>query len=895
MNYLLCMFFYSFLVAGALPTIAVAQATPPPRDNPAERAAYEHARLANPANGTIPANIRARELAFSTQLPTREQLALYKQSPASIQVEPWNHRGPSNVGGRTRAFAIDANNEQNLLAGGVSGGMWRSIDAGQSWVRTTALDQLANVTCVAQDTRSGKTATWYYGTGEYLGNSAGISGDGIFKSTDNGLTWQHLASTVSGTPQQISAFDYVWRLATDPSQTKKDVVYAAASGGIYRSEDGGETWALVLGVSVSDSRAALATDIVVTSQGIAYATLSTTSIGGSISTVNGIYRSTDGINWTRINTVTASRIILSVAPSNENIVYFLANGSSATLLKYTYVSGNGAGSGGQWDNRSAAVPEPTDFVHGFNTQGSYSMAIKVSPDNPDIVSIAGTNIFISTDGFASDANVHWIGGYNPDYDFSFEDWPNQLYPNHHPDIHDIVFLPSNPKVLFTADDNGIHKTLDVSAPKVSWQPLNNGYTTSQFYTLAINQTESGNKTVIGGLQDNSTYGSPNPNNAWQWLSGGDGSYCAVRADNSAYLVSAQFGYLCRTVVDNTFALDSIEQLKFASTNESFLFVAPFLLDPNNNDVLYMATTGRVWHNNKIFQSDYQSAWQPTTSARASFPITSIAVSTNPANRLYYGTYRGEFFRLDNANLSFQTATKTSGILPPGTISCIAIDPQNADNVIAVLSNYGIPSLFLSNDGGTSWTDISGNLEEKPDGSGAGPSCRWVEIVHTTNGPLYLVGTSVGLYSTTVLDGGNTTWVQEGSTSIGNAIVTMIRARQSDGFVAVATHGYGVFTSSVLVATSVGETSTPEALYLEQNYPNPCSRKTTLRFAVPKAAQVSLALYNALGDVVYTAVDGFTPAGYHNIVVDTETLASGCYYLHLQMGGSTQTRIITVQH
>lgn len=903
MNYSLRISLYSFFVFSILSTIATAQVALPPHDNPAERAAYERARLVNPATGTLPANIRTRELAFSTQLPTREQTALHKQSPSSIHVEPWSHRGPSNIGGRTRAFAIDVENEANLIAGGVSGGMWRSIDGGQSWVRTTALNQLANVTCVIQDTRPGKTATWYYGTGEYHGNSAKESGDGIFKSTDNGLTWQPLTSTISGTPHKFDSFDYVWRLATDP--LRADVVYAAVCGGIYRSENGGETWTLVLGTDQGTDVRPISTDIVVTSQGVAYATLSAWSMTREPSAVKGIYRSTDGINWTDITPAIFpngyARVIPAVAPSNEDIVYFLSNRTvsinetGTDLLKYTYLSGDGAGSGGQWDNRSAAIPQPTDFVHGFNSQYSYCMTIKVSPANPDIVSIAGTNIFISTDGFTSSENVHWIGGYNPDYDFSFEDWINQLYPNHHPDVHDIVFLPSNPTVLFTADDGGIHRTDNCFAPVVSWESLNNGYLTTQFYTLAINQAEAGNKTVIGGMQDNNTYGSPHPNSPWRWLAGGDGSYCAIPADNSAYLVSAQYGYLCRTVVDNSFAIDSMEQIKFASTNEGFLFVAPFLLDPNNTDVLYMATTGRVWRNDKIFQTSYKSAWQATTSARTTSPIASVAVSTNPANRLYYGTDRGELFRVDNAQTPLQTATNISGILPPGTISCIAIDPKNADNVIAVLSNYEIPSLFFSNNGGMSWIDISGNLEENPDGSGAGPSCRWAEIIHTTSGPLYLVGTSIGLYSTTAVEGKNTTWVQEGSTSIGNVLVSMIRARQSDGFVAVATHGNGIFTSSVSVATSVGELAIPETLYLEQNYPNPCSRKTTLRFAVPHAMDIRIALYDALGNVVSTPVAGHTAAGYHSSTLETEGLANGRYYLHLQAGGSTQTRIVTVQH
>src|SRR5690606_24770594 len=114
---------------------------------------------------------------------------------------------PHNIGGRTRAFGVDINNEDVLIAGGISGGIWRSANGGQSWVKVTKPEQHNAVSCLVQDTRPGKTNIWYTGSGEAVGNSASATfsayylGNGMLKSIDGGLTWDTLSSTVSNSPQ----------------------------------------------------------------------------------------------------------------------------------------------------------------------------------------------------------------------------------------------------------------------------------------------------------------------------------------------------------------------------------------------------------------------------------------------------------------------------------------------------------------------------------------------------------------------------------------------------------------------------------------------------------------------------------------------------------------------
>lgn len=146
-----------------------------PRSNPIARAEYEFTKIKSPISGGIPEDIRQKELTFALTLPTRKEInekRLYRGQP--IATLNWQNRGPYNQGGRTRALAFDLDDENIILAGGASGGMWRSTDAGNSWSLTTKVEDLQSVTTVAQDPRTGERSTWYYGSGEYDGASAGV-------------------------------------------------------------------------------------------------------------------------------------------------------------------------------------------------------------------------------------------------------------------------------------------------------------------------------------------------------------------------------------------------------------------------------------------------------------------------------------------------------------------------------------------------------------------------------------------------------------------------------------------------------------------------------------------------------------------------------------------------
>ena len=289
------------------------------------RRSYEMQKLVDPATGEIPANILVREQQFAKTLPVRDETGPLQSLTNKGNLAGWAYRGPHNVGGRTRALAIDVLDlsYQTFLAGGVSGGMWRSTDEGANWTMTTGSSQLHSVTTVAQDTRPGSTV-WYYGTGELRGNSAGgggapYRGDGIFKSTDSGVTWNSLPATAGGNPEAFSTpWQYVSRVAVDASNLVQDEVYASIYGQVLRSTDGGNTWTVVLGGTSSPW--SVYTDVIVADNGVVYASMS------SEGTQPGIFRSTDGITWANITPAGLSiydRIVMTLAPSNQNIMYAL--------------------------------------------------------------------------------------------------------------------------------------------------------------------------------------------------------------------------------------------------------------------------------------------------------------------------------------------------------------------------------------------------------------------------------------------------------------------------------------------------------------------------------------------------------------------------------------------
>ncbi len=864
------------------------------------RLRWEWMRLRNPATDRIPEDIRARELAFAATLPVRPPFA-GKQGPLSA----WEHRGPYNLGGRTRALALDVTDENIILAGGVSGGMWRSEDGGQTWVKTTRPDQIHSVTTVVQDPRPGKTHIWYFGTGEYRGNSASgggafFLGDGIYKSTDGGRSWAPLASTVSGTPESFeSFFDIVWRLAVDPSNLAEDEVYAATYGGIFRSTDGGETWTAVL-ISQGSPWSPY-TDVAVTSTGIVYAALSSEGERG------GIWRSVDGLNWVNITPAdwpaNYQRIVLGIVPSNENTVYVLAYtpGSGVndhSFWKYTYLSADGSGDGGRWENLSHLLPNEGGLTGSINTQGGYDMVVAVKPDDERTIILGDINLYRLQMG-DTDTTLTRIGGYKHKDTY-------QRYLLHHPDQHAVAFYPSNPNRMLSAHDGGITRTNNVLSSSVTWFWLNNGYLTTQFYTICLDPGTPDDPVLVGGMQDNGTWGTfvDSGTAAWRELLSGDGSFCAISSGKTYYYVSSQNGTTYRLELDDQLNMTSWTRIDPANASGQ-LFINPFVLDPNNPQRMYYPAGASLWRNDSLQATpDFSNAPEAERWTRIDmYPgktISAIAVSDNPPNRVYYGTADGTLIRLDDAHTDSPVRVDiTSADFPQGAyVSSIAVEPGNGDHVLVAFSNYEVLSIWYSEDGGTTWTAVSGNLEENPDGSGSGPSVRWVDILPLDNRTLYFAATSTGLYMTEALEGMATVWTQEGATTIGNVVVDMVRSRQADGLVVAATHGNGVYVARALTTATEPIAAPGERFQLQAPYPNPFRQTTRLVYTLDRPVEVTLEVVDLQGRRVATLVRQYQPAGTYRVTWNGRDalghpVASGVYLLRLRAGRQVATRPVVL--
>ncbi|GAC1484743.1 MAG: hypothetical protein NVS1B13_10470 [Flavisolibacter sp.] len=767
----------------------------------------EHALLVDPKTGKIPADAHEKELLQAWQIRNNQLGRGY--SGDKILFNTYNFQGPNNLGGRTRALAFDISDAtgNTMISGSVSGGVFKTTDGGLTWTRVNTSAQHYSITSIAQDTRPGSQNIWYYSTGESIGNSGAedgdnYMGDGIYKSIDGGNTWNRLPASNTGSTFTFDRLqDLITTVAVNPVNGD---VYAACITIIMRSQDGGTTWSTVLdGLTNTPSSM---TDVVITNSGRVYAALS----GSTGSGMDGVYTSPTGnsgsflhiagtgsastpVGWDAVNGY--GRVILALVPTNQNLLYVLyynnvnstctAPAAEAKFFRFDQ-------SLTSWTDLSASLPNEAGCSVGnnpFAVQQGYDMAIAIKPDNANTVFIGGTNVYRSTDLGAT-----WtrIGGYANSTSYA-------LYANHHSDIHTLKFSPANSSILFTGDDGGLQKG-DITVSTVNWTSLNNDYRTYQYYHVAIKQ-ESGVNDFIGGAQDNGTTNGMAGSASMSRIFSGDGASVGLGAGATNYkqYVSVNSGPILRrnsTLAPNTYEVD----LTPTNAGLGSIFVTYFYLDADNPENLYYAA--QLGGLNKLFRITNAStatnaSWQTFAFNFTGYIRSMVATrgSYTAASRLYIGTDQNKIYCL-NDPLNAIPATATPVDITPAasavgaTVVGLAVNPQNQDQLLAVYSNYNVVHAFYTANAGSAtptWTAVEGNLNY--------PSYRSCMILNTASGPEYYVGTSVGLYKTTLMNGVSTAWSQEAIGLIGNALVTSLDLRVADNNFAIGTHGMGMWKGS----------------------------------------------------------------------------------------------------
>jgi PKD repeat protein len=674
----------------------------------------------------------------------QEEMLSPEKNLSNLAEARWRERGPNNIGGRTRAMLIDLNDptRRTILSGAVAGGLWKCSDiTANPPVWEIVDDYLENmaVGALAQDPVDPQVM--YMGTGEGFGNLDAVRGRGIFRSNDGGQTWAVLPSTLS------VVFRFTRDMFVHP--VTRDV-YAATSQGLMRSQNGGETWVKVLGITAGLANDNMYDIAYAESTGVFYASNS-----------NAVWRSPSGNpgSWQNISTAATgfpnnlSRVEMTVSQSNPDVLYIIGNvdGGASNV----FVTTNG---GQTWVQR--ARPNNANGTEFTNGQAWYDLEIEVDPFNPSHVIAGGVRIMRSVN-----AGISW-----------------QFFAqNMHVDHHKFIFDPEQEGVIYFGNDGGIYRSANGSAQAVDNK--NQGYNVTQFYACALHP-EAGSNYMLGGTQDNNSLQLNGPGiTSARAVRGGDGMFCHIDQ------IDPQYQMVCSQFANYSLSTDGGQNFAGAA-NLNGRFVSPSDYD-SESKIMYSQTNEA--------DGDYYR-WHVTTGetelvdiASLSLSIYSVAVDPNTPNRVYFGTNNGRVYRVDDAHTgSTVTATSLAGV--NGTISSIDIEFGNPDHLLITISNYGAISVYESFNGGQNWINVEGNLPDMP--------VRW-GIFNPANNRQALIATEAGVWSTEALDGANTMWLPP-LPGVGIPLVRtdMLKVRRSDRVVLAGTHGRGLFTTDVFAEPAV---------------------------------------------------------------------------------------------
>jgi photosystem II stability/assembly factor-like uncharacterized protein len=617
----------------------------------------------------------------------------------------WIQLGPTSNSALVETFQVDLQHPGTIYLGFGSGNLWKTTNNGLTWKPIFENQPSYGIGDVAL--APSNTSIIYLGTGETLKKPRNFTmpGTGVYRSDDGGETWRHIG---------LSDSWHIAKVTVHP--TNPDIAYVAVVGhlwtanknrGVYRTLDGGKTWEHVLFVNDRTG----ANDIVLapSNPDIVYASM-WESYPGVNGVNSGIYKSSDGgKTWVKSDTglpndAGKGRIGLAVSYQDPNKMYALldhrdkpkGSDGSAPGAAEVYQSLDGAKS---WKRTH------TDELMINSVIGWYFADIVVDPHNDDEIYALGVRMAHSTDGGKT---FSLVGGE------VYHLFPNPAEPLHL-DQCELWINPGNTNHLALANDGGFYVSHDRG---VTWMHYNN-IPTGEFYDITLDHRKP--YTIYGGTQDDATvYGparewNPSKYDGWKYLwidpwSGGDGCITVVDPlDSNTVYYSSQEGGVRRMDLRTRMS-------EYAGPGEElrktlhFNFISPYFLSSHTRSlylgaqqVLKSDDQGRNW---KAVSPDLTMGKDKTRTALA---IGAVAESPVKAGLLYAGTDKGQFWVTRDGGTTW---TEQPG-LPASYVRSITPSKYKESRVYVALSGLNYDDfntyLYKSEDYGKTWEKISSNL------------------------------------------------------------------------------------------------------------------------------------------------------------------------------------------
>ncbi|HSG81846.1 MAG TPA: glycosyl hydrolase, partial [Gemmatimonadota bacterium] len=690
--------------------------------------------------------------------------------------------GPAINGGRIAHIAIHPQNRNVWYVAVGSGGVWKTENAGTTWQPIFDDQPSYSIGSLAID--PSEPSTVWVGTGEDVGGRHVGYGDGVYKSTDGGRSWQN---------KGLRSSEHISTILVHPK--KSDVVWVSAQGplwspggerGLYKTTDGGETWRKVLG----DDEWTGVTDIVMDPQNpdVLYAatwqrhrTVAAYMGGGPGS---GIHKSTDGgETWTELTAGLPSsnlgKIGLAISPQEPDIVYAAIELDRRSGAVYRST------------NRGASWTKMSDAVSG-GTGPHYYQELYASPHRFGRLYLVSARTLISDDHGATFGSMNLRGK--------------------HSDDHAIAFMQDDPNYLLVGSDGGLYETFD---DMESWRFIRN-LPVMQYYKISVDDAEPF-YFVYGGTQDNGSNGGPSRtdtdhgirNADWFKTLGADGHGSATEPGNPniIYAETQQGGLhrIDRITGEQVFIQP---QAREGEGFERFNWDAPIEISPHSATRIYFASY-RVWRTD-----DRGDSWTPISGdltrnqERIALPImgrrqswdnpwdisamsnyntiTSLAESPLVEGLIYAGSDDGLLQVTEDGGANWRRIEVGSirGVPATAFINDIKADLFDANTVYMALDNhkYGDfrPYLVKSTDRGRSWRSIAGDLPDR--------HLVWRVVQDHVNPQLLFAATEFGIFFT--LDGGSE-WIEldGGVPTISFRDITIQRTHED---LVAASFGRGIF-------------------------------------------------------------------------------------------------------